>query len=106
LTLLVAGADQTQAWMIADTAVTDPTKSPRHRDNEPKIVPLNGQSLVGFAGHVDHAHEIIETAAALPTGEPGRRCSKGISGPGPLPEIELLILAMRSWRTVHHSWFV
>jgi hypothetical protein len=87
LTLLVAGADQAQAWMIVDTAVTDPTKSPRHRTNEPKIVPLDGQSLVGFAGHVDHAHEIIETAAALATGKPalealleGHKWSRSVAG--------------------------
>src|SRR6185369_3752567 len=72
LTLLIASTHKDQVWMIADTAITDATKSPRHREYRPKIIPTD-QSLFGFAGHVDHADDIVEKALALPVGDPALR---------------------------------
>jgi hypothetical protein len=114
LTLLVAGADDTQAWMIADTAVTDAMKSPRHRNNQPKIIPVSGRSLIGFAGDVDQAHEIIEEASALAAGEPvlaallkGHKRSRKVVGEDRCAEFAYALMenAPRLWRVANARIF-
>jgi hypothetical protein len=70
MTLLLAKQDEDQIWMIGDTAVTDKTKSPRHRENAPKIYVAEGPSLIGFAGDVRDAQDTI--GKVLET-DPGRR---------------------------------
>jgi hypothetical protein len=69
MTLLIAGADGDEAWMISDTAMTDPKLTLRDRVSEPKIFRLTSHSLVGYAGDSTLAHRVIVAAAIAPAGE-------------------------------------
>jgi len=69
MTLLVAGINAGSAWMVADTAVTSETGPVREHAQTLKVHPIGTNSLVGFAGSVDHALHAIRHAAELSCGQ-------------------------------------
>ena len=70
MTLLVAGIQGAQIWMVADTAITDPVLSACGRQRfRPKVEATQDLSLVGFAGNDAHnAQRIARAASVLPPG--------------------------------------
>jgi hypothetical protein len=87
LTLIVAGSDGEQAWMVADTAITDPKAEVRHRLRDVKIEPLQAASLVGFSDNPALARRVIAMAREVPVGAPA--LEKLVLGRKEYPRIEL-----------------
>lgn len=69
MTLIVAAIEGLQVWMVSETAITDPKASLRNRINQPKIFPIKGSSLVGFAGVVSSGLQAIRAMSSI---EPGQ----------------------------------
>jgi hypothetical protein len=70
MTLLVAGVDGKNIWMVSDTAVSGGELEVRDREYELKVVPSrDGRALLGFAGDVHHGVRLVEEAAAMPAGK-------------------------------------
>jgi hypothetical protein len=69
MTLIVSAIEGTQVWMVSETAITDPKVSLRDRIDLPKIFPIQGRSLVGFAGDVTYGLQAIRAISSI---EPGQ----------------------------------
>lgn len=68
MTLLVAGACEGGAWMVADTAITGETMQTRSREYKIKIEPIQESALIGFANVPSVATQTIRAAASKPQG--------------------------------------
>jgi hypothetical protein len=68
MTLIVGRSDGEQAWMIADTAITDPKAGLRDRLHDLKIELLQQTAIVGYAGNPTLARRIVNRAKEAPTG--------------------------------------
>ncbi|MBB3122460.1 hypothetical protein [Pseudoduganella violacea] len=68
MTLLVAGACEGGAWMVADTAITGETMPTRSREYRIKIEPIQESALIGFANVPSVATQTIRSAATKPQG--------------------------------------
>lgn len=68
MTLLVAGACEGGAWMVADTAITGETMPTRSREYSLKIEPIQESALIGFANVPLVATQTIRAAATIPQG--------------------------------------
>lgn len=70
MTLLVAGVDGNNIWMVADTTVTGGGVDVRDREYELKIVPSrDGRALLGFAGDLHFGSLFVEEVASMPAGQ-------------------------------------
>ena len=70
MTLLIARIDELRVWMAVDLVITGGNISTRQREYALKIVPSeDSRSLAGFAGDAHHGTRLINSAAALPSGQ-------------------------------------
>ena len=70
MTLLIARIDESRVWMAVDSVITGGNISTRQREYALKIVPSeDSRSLAGFAGDAHHGTRLINSAAALPSGQ-------------------------------------
>jgi hypothetical protein len=70
MTLLIAGTNGSVAWMVADTAISNPLTPVQTRLNRPKIIPARNKSLIGYAGDADVGELAIFQASILDPGRP------------------------------------
>lgn len=69
MTLLVAGIDADNVWIVSDTLISGGAIPLRDREYQLKCVASHdGKALIGFAGEVHHGTRLMEQAAGRPTG--------------------------------------
>jgi hypothetical protein len=101
MTLVVACSDGEQAWMVADTTITDPAMDVRDRLRDLKIETMHGTSMVGFADNPHHARRIIGSARLVPAGL--EALEKLVSGRKAYPRIELAYACWDGHQTHLHK---
>ncbi len=70
MTLVVAGVSAGKGWIVSDTLITGGTIHLRDREHQIKCLPAEDRrSLVAFSGDAHNGAEIIEQAAAMPSGQ-------------------------------------
>jgi hypothetical protein len=69
MTLVIAGVIAGKGWIVADTLITGGTIQLRDREYQIKCLPAKDRrSLVAFSGDAHNGAELIEQAAAMPSG--------------------------------------
>ncbi|MDI4238107.1 hypothetical protein OZ411_35445 [Bradyrhizobium sp. Arg237L] len=70
MTLIVAGVTAGKGWIVSDTLITGGTIQLRDREYQIKCLPAKDRrSLVAFSGDAHNGAELIEQAAAMPSGQ-------------------------------------
>jgi hypothetical protein len=70
MTLVVAGVTAGKGWIVSDTLITGGTIQLRDREFQIKCLPAEDRrSLVAFSGDAHNGGDLIEQAAAMPSGQ-------------------------------------
>jgi hypothetical protein len=70
MTLIVAGVIAGKGWIVSDTLITGGDIPLRNREYQVKCLPAQDRhSLVAFSGDAHNGGELIEQAAAMPSGQ-------------------------------------
>jgi hypothetical protein len=70
MTLVVAGVTAGKGWIVSDTLITGGTIQLRDREYQIKCLPAKDRrSLVAFSGDAHNGAQLIEQAAAMPSGQ-------------------------------------
>lgn len=70
MTLVVAGVTAGRGWIVSDTLITGGTIQLRDREYQIKCLPAKDRgSLVAFSGDAHNGADLIEQAAAMPSGQ-------------------------------------